>query len=137
MQEQRLLERIQAWEKDPTRRAKMDSRIMVDSVLGHLQRILNTRRGSVQIADDYGMPDFTGLMRDLSESLREIEKAVRHTIQKYEPRLTNVRINFIPHEDDLLALSFQITARLLTEDDRVPILFETRVASDGKISVKR
>jgi type VI secretion system protein len=137
MREERLLERIRSWEKEPGRRAREDPKRTIDSVLRHLQQILNTRRGSVPIAEDYGMPDFTDLLHSYPESLREIERSIRQTIQKYEPRLKAVRISFIPQDDDIFSLRFQIVAQLATEQEKLPVLFESVVDSDGQISVKR
>jgi type VI secretion system protein len=135
MREERLLERIRVWKKEPARREREDVRRISDSILYHLQRILNTRRGNVPIAEDYGIPDFTELLYSYPESVRDIEKSIRQTIQKYEPRLKAVRVNFIPPEEDVLSLRFQIIAQLATDLDKVPVLFETVVDSDGKIKV--
>ena len=137
MREDRLLDRVRLLEKDPTRSSGQDPRRIVDSVLSHLQRILNTRQGGVQIADDFGIPDFTGLLHSIPESLRDIERAIRTVIQKYEPRLRAVRVSFIPNEDDALSLRFQIVARLATGDENNPVIFESMVDSDGKIRIHR
>ena len=135
MREERLLERIQTWEKEPMRRNKEDSRRIVDSVLRHLQRILNTKQGNVPIAEDYGVPDFTDFLDDLPDSVREIEKTLRLTIQKYEPRLKAVKVSLIPQEEDLLSLRFQIVAKLTTES-KTQVLFETIIDTDGKVNIK-
>jgi type VI secretion system protein len=119
------------------RRSGQDPRRIVDSVLRHLQNILNTRQGGVQIADDYGIPDFTGLLQSIPDSLRDIERSIRTVIQKYEPRLRAVRVSFIPNEEDALSLRFQIVARLATGDEKTPVIFESMVDSDGKIQVTR
>jgi type VI secretion system protein len=135
MREEMLLERIKTWEKEPMRRNKEDSRRIVDSVLRHLQRILNTKQGNVPIAEDYGVPDFTDFLDDLPDSVREIEKTLRLTIQKYEPRLKAVKVSLIPQEEDLLSLRFQIVAKLTTES-KTQVLFETIIDTDGKVSIK-
>jgi len=136
MREERLLERIRSWEKGPDRQAREDPAKIIDSVLRHLQRILNTRRGSVPIAEDYGVPDFTDLMHSYPESVREIEGSVRQLIQKYEPRLKDIRVSFIPQEEDIFWLRFQILARLLTEDERIPVFFESLMGTDGRVTIK-
>jgi type VI secretion system protein len=135
MREERLLERISTWKREPGRREREDVRRISDSILYHLQRILNTRRGNVPISEEYGIPDFTELLYSYPESVRDIETSIRQTIQKYEPRLKAVRVNFIPPEEDVLSLRFQIIAQLATDQDKVPVLFETVVDSDGKIKV--
>lgn len=137
MREERLLERIPFWEKKPNRRAKEDPKRIMDSTLRHLQQILNTRRGNVPIAEDYGMPDFTNFRHADPDTLREFERAIRQTIQKYEPRLTGVRVRLLSQDEDLLSLRFQIVAMLATKDQKEPVLFESVVNSEGKISIKR
>jgi len=136
MREERLLERISTWEREPGRREREDVKRITDSILYHLQRILNTKQGNVPIAEDYGVPDFTDLFHSYPESVRDLEKSIRQTIQKYEPRLRGVRVSFIPQEEDILSLRFQIVAQLATAERKNSVLFETIVDSDGKVSVK-
>ncbi len=135
MREERLLERLQTWEREPTRRGKEDPRRTVDSVMRHLQRILNTKQGNVPIAEDYGVPDFSDFLNAMPRSVSDMEKTIRLAIQKYEPRLTSVRVSFIPQEEDRLSLRFQIIAKLSTES-RTQVYIETIVDSDGKISIR-
>ena len=135
MREARLLERIRTWEKDPASREREDPRRVIDSVLAHLHRILNTKQGNVPIAEDYGVPDFTDLLYSYPESVRDIERTIRSAIQKYEPRLKAVKVTFIPQDEDLLSLRFQIAARLSGES-KTQVFFETVVDSDGKIEIK-
>jgi len=135
MQEERLLRRIIAWEREPHRRAREDPKRIIDSVREHLQKILNTRQGSVMIGEDYGLPDFAELLRDYPDSLRDFERSIRMTIQKYEPRLKMVRVKLLPNEEDLLTLRFQVSARLAAQEQRVPVLLESSVDQDGKVKI--
>jgi type VI secretion system protein len=137
MREKRLLERIRARKEEPDKRVREDPKRAIDSVLDHLQRILNTRQGNVPIADDFGLPDLTELHENHSDSLRSFERAIRQTIQKYEPRLRAVRVRFVPDEVDPLSLRFQIVGKLATDDYKDPVRFESIVGSDGKISIRR
>ncbi len=135
MKEERLLQRIIAWENNPTRRAREDPKRVIDSVREHLQKILNTRQGSVMIGEDYGLPDFVELFRDYPESLREFERSIRSTIQKYEPRLRTVRVRLLQNEEDPFTLRFQVSAKLAGQDKRVPVLLESKVDQDGKVKI--
>lgn len=137
MREDRLLERIRSWEREPHRRAQEDPKRIIDSVLNHLQRILNSRQGSTPIGEDYGVPDFTELLRRYPDSLNDFERSIRQTIQKYEPRLRAVRVRLIPQEEDAFSLRFQIAAKLANEEYKDSVFFESLVDSDGKISVNR
>lgn len=135
MREDRLLDRIRTWEREPAQRGVEDPQKVSDSILAHLQRILNTRQGSVPIAGDYGVPEFMEFLHLGSQAFRELEKIIRTTIQKYEPRLKGVRVTFVPQEEDRLNLQFQVVAKL-ANDPRVEIEFETTIDSDGKIRLK-
>lgn len=134
MREERLLERIKRWEKEPHARSKEDPKRVVDSVVRHLQQLLNTRQGSVQIADDYGIPDFTHFMHAGVETTTVLESAIKEIIRKYEPRLTNVVVRFTALDEERLSLGFQILGKLTTGNSDV--LFETIVGSDGRVQVK-
>ena len=136
MHEERLLERIRLVEREPLRRAGDRQRRCVQSVLSHLQRILNTRQGNVIIAGDYGVPDFLDFLQSYPESVHEIEHNIRNAIDKYEPRLSGASVTFVPDEDDALTLRFQIIACLTVEGGR-KIFFETVVDTDGRMLIHR
>ncbi len=136
MREARLLERIKLREKEPHLRGSDDPGKVVDSILDHLNNILNTRRGNVPIADDYGIPDFTEFLHYYPESLREFERAIRQSITKFEPRLKAVRVTFTPQEEDMFTVRFQISAKLVMTPNAAPILFDSRLDTDGKIRVR-
>ncbi len=137
MPEERLLERLRSHGPEARKKSGKDGRKRTYSILKHLHRILNTRWGSVPIADDYGLPDFTGLAYVYPESLKEIERSIKQTILKYEPRLETVRISFVPQDDDLLALHFQITGKVLDEEETISVTYDCLVNSEGKITMRR
>jgi len=134
MYEERLLERIRSFERNPLRRGGKNQRHSIDSVLAHLQRILNTRQGNVLLAADYGIPDFLNFLQTYPESIREIEASIKTAIDKYEPRLSGTSVTFMPDEDETLTLRFQIMAALTVEDNR-KVFLETVVDIDGRIKI--
>ena len=135
MRDERLLERIYNVEKNPDSREGHDPARQINSILNHLQRVLNTKQGSAPIADDYGIPDFTDMPGAYSSGAsHEMERVIRHVIEKYEPRLTRVRASFVTQEEDVLVLRFEIDARLATEEN-IPVTFQTVVNAGGKISI--
>lgn len=136
MREERLIERIRLREKQPDRSTTEDPKKIISSVLRHLQKVLNTRQGGVQIADDFGMPDLTDYMRGYPASLRDVEKSLRQTIIKYEPRLKSVRVKFVPQEENVLSLNFQVVARLAGDYPDQPVVFESQVGTDGKVIIR-
>ena len=136
MNEQRLLERIRSWERDPARRERRDTGRLVDSILAHLRCMLNTRQGAVPIAPDYGVPDFLDFLQTFPDSVHTIEHDLQGAIHRYEPRLSGVQVTFLPQEEHMLALRFQITGQIRDEGG-AKVRFETVVDTDGKISIRR
>jgi type VI secretion system protein len=137
MREERLIERIRSWDRTAQRREKPDPRRMIDSIVLHLERILNTRRGSAPIAEDFGIPDFTDFRTAYPDSQRDLEREIRQTLQKYEPRLQAIRVKFAPHETDRLSISFQIVGRLVLDEARDSIIFHGIMDADGKIRMRQ
>lgn len=136
MHEERLLERIRTTKREPKRRGSDNQRRCIESVLLHLQRILNTRQGNVPIAADYGVPDFLAFLQTYPESVGTIEHNIKNAIDKFEPRLTEVSVTYIPDDEESLSLRFQIVASLTMEGGR-KIFFDTVVDTDGRIQIKK
>jgi len=136
MPEQRLLERLAKLEREPLRRERPSHGCLVDSILGHLRCLLNTRQGGVPIAADYGVPDFVDFLQRFPESTREIESSIRRSVERYEPRLTEVQVTFLPDEEELLSLNFHIEARV-RGGNGARVSFRTVLESDGKVEVTR
>ena len=139
MLQERLLERLRHIEEKPDLRGTVDPNLMVASVMRHLQKILNTRQGSAPIDDDYGMPDFTDLAATFSsESVRDLSRSIKVVINKYEPRLSSVQVEAMPHGQHVLELHFKIEGKLEIGDQvEVPVAFDTYVNPDGRIQIKR
>jgi len=140
MYEQSLLERIRYMENYPDARESRDTARGIRSVINHLQRMLNTRQGSVSIADDYGMPDFTNFPGDdLTSVAQDAERIISKVIQKYEPRLDKVRLHFDPKPGDILSLRFRLEADMVIPRERgktIPVIIETVVTSDGMVHIE-
>ena len=135
MPERRLLERI----RDPEsgrRSSEVDTRLLLRSVLNNLQRILNTRQGNVPIQKDFGIPDFSDVVHTFPESILTMQQAIRKTINQYEPRLKNVRVKFVPQEEDIFTLHFEVIAQLDLGKDKSPVTIFTELSSDGTVKVR-
>ncbi len=64
----------------------------IHSIMDHLNRMFNTRTGSIPHLKDYGLPDISDVYRKMSEGIDELKEAIKRTIERYEPRLKNVRV---------------------------------------------
>jgi len=136
MREERLLERIRSFEKNPIQRKIDDPKRVISSIINHLQKILNIRTGSVLIADDFGLPDFTDLLITYPESQKDIERSIENMIRRYEPRLIDVKVKFIPSEKQTFVLRFKIISRLVTMNHKM-LTMESYIESDRKVRVKK
>jgi type VI secretion system protein len=130
--ERSLLERLAEPRPDAARTTQQNERQIIASVLEHLAKMLNTRRGNAPVAPDYGIPDIVDLVYSFPDAIRIMEKAIRNTIEKYEPRLTNVRVKHAGSEDDVFCLHFEVTATLVSGNS---VWFETRLESSGEVEV--
>ena len=114
----------------------VDPNVMIGSVMRHLQKILNTRQGSAPIDDDYGMPDFTDLAVTFStESVKDLSRSIKKVINKYEPRLSGIRVEAMPLGEHVLELHFKIEGKLKIDQAEVPVAFDTYVSPDGRIQL--
>ncbi|MFY9268865.1 MAG: type VI secretion system baseplate subunit TssE [Candidatus Manganitrophaceae bacterium] len=134
--ERTLLERLSAPAGSRPLTTAEDTQALADSVLGHLRKMLNTRQGHVLIQPEYGMPDVTEFVQNLPEMVERVQRAIRTSIERFEPRLRNVRVKHLVSPDDRMSLKFEITAELVTEREEVSVWFETAVAPSGRIEVR-
>ena len=108
---ERLLQRIRNQERRPETRASATLVEEVGSITEHLQRLLNTRQGSVPILPDYGIPDFTNLPGDtLTESAMEMRDIICRVLKQYEPRLADVQVASTPNATEKPALAPSTTS---------------------------
>lgn len=141
MREQRLLERIAALQVGGdadarSRHARVE--VLIESIRNHLQRILNTRRGSVPIDPDFGVPDFTNLAGSFSSgTTREVMDSLTDMISRYEPRLKHPRILVAEGGREILSLNFSLEGDIEVNDRDIPIRLTTQVSSSGKVSLQR
>jgi type VI secretion system protein len=136
MQGLRLLERLKDIERNPDNRGHWDAAVVTGSIMEHLLRILNTRQGSTQTADDFGLPDLTNLSASFSsDTFKELEQGIRDSILKYEPRLQDVRIDTVPVDEQNIVLRFNVSGRLDFAGKSLPISFETELDPDGRVEI--
>jgi type VI secretion system protein len=104
-------------------------RRLYQSIIDHLTFLLNTRRGSLNHLPDYGLPDISGVYRNMPESIEFLKQAMKETIEKYEPRMKKpVRlVEQEPHTDGFI-ITFLLIAQLL---DGGTVQLRTRFSTIG------
>ena len=65
------------------------------SVMDNIQRILNSRAGTLSHLPDYGLPDMGFILQGLPGTAHGLMNTMRDTLLKYEPRLDAVSIELL------------------------------------------
>ena len=137
MSDLRLLERVRQWQDNPGTRVRNHAGTRVNSVVKHLQLLLNSRVGTTLMDGQFGLPDLSDLKLTYPDSLHDMEKTISQTIETYEPRLSQVDVNFVFQDDRTLNLFFRIEATLLTGEEGTDIVLESSVDTFGKMTVRK
>jgi type VI secretion system lysozyme-like protein len=133
-----LLERISDEGTGVGQRSRADEArgAAVDSVLRHLRRMLNTVHDDSLTVPDYGIVDLTGLLRDVPDSIEHVRASILASINRYEKRLTDVRVTHVPDPEHGDVLRFRITARLVGDRGPSRVQVETTVEPTGHVRVQ-
>ena len=134
--ERTLLERLGAREPEGVRSGSLDRNAQLSSIVQHLRKMLNSRQGHALAQMDYGIPDPSEVAHSFPDAIGKMQRAIRTCIEKYEPRLTGVKVIQVESGDDVLTLRYHITARLTDSKERVTVSFDTLVDSSGRIEVR-
>ena len=135
--ERTLFERLLAPEARTPRTSRQRKDMMVESVISHLRSLLNTRQGSCETLEDYGMPELEGKTGARNLLASEMEAEIRNTIGRYEPRLRRVQVRYEALDEEFLMPRFVVTAQLTSRDDfPKDVSFSTVVDPIGKVRVE-
>lgn len=122
--DQGLFERLRDPHVGPQRTVQQHADRVYASVLHHLQRLLNTREGESPCVPEYGLPALTDI--DVSVRGDDLRRAIERAIAAFEPRLEAVRVKALPADpNEPLKLRFEVSGRILTEDERLNVRFST------------
>jgi len=78
------------------------------SIRNHLQRLFNSRRGSLTHLPHFGMPDIAALYLELPYTSDRIMNALRQCVVEFEPRLGHPHVRAIHREDDRDVTQFDL-----------------------------
>lgn len=136
MAERSLLERLLDPGSPPGPKIREDRRAKIESIVRNLSRVLNSRHGSAPAQPDYGIPELSDILVAFPAAVGRMQKAIRATIEKYEPRLTGIQVIHVQDETSPMTLRFLILARLVEEDrPGASVSFDTAVESGGDVRV--
>lgn len=137
MSDRTLTERLVAATGLVSRPGRPDPGAAVESVLANLTDVLNARAGTAETRPDLGVPDFNDLVGQFPDAIHVIARAVKAQIERFEPRLRAVTVRHVPDPQNPLSLVFEIQAAMRLLDEESRLTFETVLANDGYVRVRR
>jgi type VI secretion system protein len=102
------------------------------SIMDHLNRMFNTREGSIGHLKGYGLPDISEIYRKMPHGIEELQDAIKKTVETYEPRMTNIKVMPRDPEGDKFKLVFIISGEMKGGGT---VRFQTTFTSQGKSSI--
>lgn len=110
--------------------------LLKQNLLRDLQWLLNTRRTSdadlegyphlVRSVYNYGLEDITAFSADSSETPGELRRTIEATIERFEPRLADVRVTLVDTgKSTERRIRFLVEGTLRTEPDPERVEFDT------------
>jgi len=106
-----------------------------ESILNHLKVLLNARQGGSPCAEAFGIPDFADIVHSFPVAIQVIQRAIKDTILKFEPRLTQVNVRHVPSENPL-TLRYEITGQSARGNHRGPLKLTTQISAGGHVDVE-
>ena len=104
------------------------------SVLGNLGRLFNTRRGSLPHIPEFGLPDITDVSRAAPAEVEAIRRAIRESVERFEPRLRRVRVDQDASDSSSPYLVFLLSAEIVPLGR---VQFQTTIRADDLIEVRQ
>lgn len=116
---------------------RLTEKSLATSILNHLNKLLQTRQGSVLCLPEYGLPDLNDANASVYDSINRIRRHVEWAINCYEPRLTNVRVVHSPDVGNPLALKFRITGTMQKDGLTGPLTVGVDVCGGSELRLQR
>ncbi len=103
----------------------------IRSVIDNLNRLFNSRQGTIPHLPDYGLPNLSEIYRDAPETIEIFRGAIRETVEKYEPRMRRTRVIHQPSDPHGGRLVFLLTGELVGGER---VQFETTFAEQVRVN---
>lgn len=130
----RLLERIERGMPINRHEKGATHQHLVTSIHLHLCELLNTHAGSAMIDPRYGTTDFNDVLSSNANFIRQIQHSIRETIELFEPRLTNVHVQYVDQQF-AAHLRFSIHAEIVDNDEKIPLLIPLSIGTNGQFNI--
>jgi len=136
---ERLLKRIRNWEtSESTSIADVDINELTLSLQDDIEKLLNTRLGTVLISDDYGVPDFSDVFNGYgAPDVESIRLSIISLLKKYEPRLNAINVVHNEPTKKDTGLVFTLSSHFEYKNQKLPFSINASLHDDGSIALGR
>ncbi|MCP4075387.1 MAG: type VI secretion system baseplate subunit TssE [Gammaproteobacteria bacterium] len=134
---ERLLKRFSRWEEaGQASFEESDINALLESIRDDLEKIYNTRRGTVLIDEEFGLPDFSYMLNGYSapDAGLILQQLLLQT-KRYEPRLDALQVKYVEQKKYPGKLQFQLSARIKINDRELPFSINAYLSDDGSVSL--
>jgi len=104
----------------------------LDSLRTHLERLLNSRQGTLVHQPGYGLPDLSDIYLNIPHSLERLAVEVKRCIDAYEPRLRQVRIHCDAPKTGEAVIQLNIEGSMQAGEY---VRLETRFLREGRTTI--
>lgn len=102
------------------------------SILNHIQLLLNVRQGSLMHMPDYGLPEYH-IDQGFSENNKSFASALKEVIERYEPRVRSLVVEEINRDQGDCVLQLTLKASLANVND---MRFDALLLTGGGVLVR-
>ena len=102
------------------------------SIMDHLNRMFNTREGSIPHLAGYGLPDISEIYRKMPHGIEELKDAIKRTVDRYEPRIKKAKVVQRETDEKEFRLIFILSGELR---EGGLVRFQTTFTSQGRSSI--
>jgi type VI secretion system protein len=134
---ERLLKRFSRWEESSDASFdEVDANTLIESIRDDLEKLYNTKRGTVLIDESFGIPDFSYMLSGYTTpDVGAILQQIHLQTKQYEPRLHALQVSYVEQNKFPGKLQFQITAKLNIRDIDQPFNVFALLSDDGSVSL--
>jgi type VI secretion system protein len=134
---ERLLKRFSRWEESSdVSFDEVDANTLIESIRDDLEKLYNTKRGTVLIDESFGIPDFSYMLSGYTTpDVGAILQQIHLQTKQYEPRLHALQVSYVEQNKFPGKLQFQITAKLNIRNIDQPFSVFALLSDDGSVSL--
>lgn len=107
------------------------------SIVENLRMILTTRRGSVQHLPDFGVSDILQIYIRSDNPIESLKQELKQVILKYEPRISEVRMESSEFDQKTLRASLKIIVKVKDSPNTEILLTEFSTTGWTKVVLEK